>query len=288
MNKIFIDYQKIFLLLFVSFVIYLGYQGFLYLYNVNKNSNEISYLIDINNNYRNEKNIYQQTNNVFESTVLSEGSKLIVSYKNINSLFCEDLLESIYNQEQIWTSIILSKNNKESNILMEDLNDKSFDFLCSNNLNIQLTIDKLSSEFNKILEEKKLLELSLKEKEKITQELEFILTNIYNFQQNKSAVDSLNNPYNRIFGFLVQNNSKEIQDRKKMIITYEKMPKSLCERFINVTFNHESDVFFQQSIIGFDRDKVSVLINSENIKNLEIHKVNQLCFSETKIRIETE
>lgn len=283
-----INYGKMFGFIFLSLFLYGLYSGFGSIIMYFTVKEEVSYLSEINKNYFYDKNIFEKSDDYFERDLDKSETQLIVSYKNINSNFCEKVLESIEKQEQVWTQINFEKNSKSSKIFMSDINEESINFVCSDYMNLLLIVDRESNEFVKSYEKIKEQEVLKLETLKITNELEFILTNIYNFQSDKLAVDSQNNPYNRVFGFLVQNNSKKIEDRKKMIITYQSMPLELCERFINITYNHESDEFHQQTIRSFDRDKLSVLINGENIKDLSVYKVKQLCFKDSTIRIETE
>ena len=283
-----INYGKMFGFIFLSLFLYGLYSGFGSMTMYFTVKEEVSYLSEINKNYFYDKNIFEKSDDYFERNLDKSENQLIVSYKNINSNFCEKVLESIEKQEQVWTQINFEKNSKSSKIFMSDINEESIDFVCSDYMNLLLIVDRESNEFVQSYEKIKEQEVLKLETLKITNELEFILTNIYNFQSDKLAVDSQNNPYNRVFGFLVQNNSKKIEDRKKMIITYQSMPLELCERFINITYNHESDEFHQQTIRSFDRDKLSVLINGENIKDLSVYKVKQLCFKDSTIRIETE
>lgn len=283
-----INYGKMFGFIFLSLFLYGLYSGFGSMIMYFTVKEEVSYLSEINKNYFYDKNIFEKSDDYFERDLDKTETQLIVSYKNINSNFCEKVLESIEKQEQVWTQINFEKNSKSSKIFMSDINEESINFVCSDYMNLLLIVDRESNEFVKSYEKIKEQEVLKLETLKITNELEFILTNIYNFQSDKLAVDSQNNPYNRVFGFLVQNNSKKIEDRKKMIITYQSMPLELCERFINITYNHQSDEFHQQTIRSFDRDKLSVLINGENIKDLSVYKVKQLCFKDSTIRIETE
>lgn len=283
-----INYGKMFGFIFLSLFLYGLYSGFGSMIMYFTVKEEVSYLSEINKNYFYDKNIFEKSDDYFERNLDESENQLIVSYKNINSNFCEKVLESIEKQEQVWTQINFEKNSKSSKIFMSDINEESINFVCSDYMNLLLIVDRESNEFVQSYEKIKEQEVLKLETLKITNELEFILTNIYNFQSDKLAVDSQNNPYNRVFGFLVQNNSKKIEDRKKMIITYQSMPLELCERFINITYNNESDEFHQQAIRTFDRDKLSVLINGENIKDLSIYKVKQLCFKDSTIRIETE
>ncbi len=283
-----INYGKMFGFIFLSLFLYGLYSGFGSMIMYFTVKEEVSYLSEINKNYFYDKNIFEKSDDYFERNLDKSENQLIVSYKNINSNFCEKVLESIEKQEQVWTQINFEKNSKSSKIFMSDINEESINFVCSDYMNLLLIVDRESNEFVQSYEKIKEQEVLKLETLKITNELEFILTNIYNFQSDKLAVDSQNNPYNRVFGFLVQNNSKKIEDRKKMIITYQSMPLELCERFINITYNNESDEFHQQAIRSFDRDKLSVLINGENIKDLSIYKVKQLCFKDSTIRIETE
>ncbi len=283
-----INYQSIFNIIFYSFIIYGIYLLFNIAFNKYKSSEEIVYLTEVNKNYLENKNIYKNNNSYFNSSIHKNDHTLSINYTNVNNSFCENLLESIKDNEQIWTLIEFKEQDKFSTIHMEDINDEAIDYMCSDTNNLTLTIDKNSEEFKNIesIREKQLNEK--KQKDIDTKELEFILTNLYNFQDNKSAVDSSNNPHNRVFGFLVQNYSKKIEDRKRLIISYEEMPKSLCDRFINVTYNQSMDEFQYEHIKNFDRNKVNVFINEENVKNLKIHKVDQLCSQTTKIKIETE
>lgn len=283
-----INYQSIFNIIFYSFIIYGIYLLFNIGFNKYKSSEEIVYLTEVNKNYLENKNIYQNNNTYFTSLTHKNNNKLTINYTNTNNSFCENLLKSIKDKEQTWTLIEFKNQDKTSTINMKDINDETIDYMCSNTNNITLTIDKESEEFKNIVSIREQQLNNKKQRDIDTKELEFILTNLYNFQENKSAVDSSNNPYNRVFGFLVNNYSKKIEDRKKLIISYEEIPKSLCDRFIDITYNQSIDEFQYESIKSFDRDKVNVFINEENIKNLQVHKVDQLCSQTTKIKIETE
>lgn len=288
MNNTKFNYSKLFSFIFIAALIYGGYNLFIYLSKAITISGEVDYLSQLNKNYFYGQNIFEKSDNDFERTLNKSESNFNVSYSNVSENFCESMLESIQLEEQIWTNITFQNNDKKSSIFMEDINDESIDFMCNDNLNMSFIINKESDQYQEVIKKRKNNEELTKLKDENTKELEFIFTNIYNFQDNRTAVDSNFNPYDRIFGFLVQNNSNKIEDRKKMIITYQPMPVELCKRFIDIAYNRESDEFHQKSIITFNRDRLNVLINGEDISDLRIYYAEQLCFKDVVVRIEAE
>lgn len=288
MNNTKFNYSKLFSFIFIAALIYGGYNLFIYLSKAITISGEVDYLSQLNKNYFYGQNIFEKSDNDFERTLNKSESNFNVSYSNVSENFCESMLESIQLEEQIWTNITFQNNDKKSSIFMEDINEESIDFMCNDNLNMSFIINKESEQYQEVIKKRKNNEELTKLKDENTKELEFIFTNIYNFQDNRTAVDSNFNPYDRIFGFLVQNNSNKIEDRKKMIITYQPMPVELCKRFIDIVYNRKSDEFNNKSIIMFDRDRLNVLINGEDISDLRIYYAEQLCFKDVVVRIEAE